>query len=100
MVKKSLKKQADIVEKHLHNKGFKHLFVLIRTNNIVIYSKDGSNIENRARLTFIQDSTFQLSMADHTGRWEMTPFQGDLDELLKTITEDFSFALIDFDNFM
>jgi hypothetical protein len=99
MVNNFLKTQANSLEKSLHEKGFTHLYVAIKGNHLIVYSKDGTEKINRARLSYLQN-TFYLHMADHTGRWEPTPYEGDLTEIIKMLTEDFSFALIDFNEFM
>lgn len=96
MSKNFLQKQCKTVENTLHEKGFTHLKLLARGGHLIIYSKDGADIINRARLTHLDHKNYQLSMADHVGRWEPTPYTGDLDELLKILTEDFAFALINF----
>jgi len=95
-----LQNEVKNLEKDLHEKGFKHLYVQAKSKHLVVYSKDGDNLVNRARLSSISHGTYQLSMADHTGRWEPTPYTGDLTEITTLLTEDFSFALIDFDEFI
>jgi hypothetical protein len=95
----SLKETAKKVEQIIHNKGFKHLYVYSMSDHLVIYSKDGDEKINRSRLSFIQKNNYQLSMADHRGKWEATPYTGTLDELLDLLTNDFAFALIDFNEF-
>ena len=100
MSKKTLKENAKVVEKTLHENGFEHLHVSVMADHIIIYSIDGAEKVNRSRLSFItEEDKYQLSMADHTGRWESTPYTGTLDELLTLLTNNFVFALTDFDNF-
>ncbi|MFW5991808.1 MAG: hypothetical protein ACOCQN_01290 [Halanaerobiaceae bacterium] len=99
MSKNLLKENAETVEKTLHEKGFDHLYVNLMADHLIIYSKNETVKVNRARLSFIKKDDYQLSMADHNGRWEATPYTGSLDELLELLTNDFSFALIDFDDF-
>lgn len=43
-----------------------------------------------------QRQNYQLSMADHRGKWEPTPYTGNIAKLVKMLTKDFSFTLIDF----
>ncbi|MGM0411552.1 MAG: hypothetical protein ACQEQF_12430 [Bacillota bacterium] len=93
----TLKKKK--IEQALHDKDFNHLNVLLKGKDFIIYSKDEDGKVNRARITFKQKDNFQLSMADHNGNWEATPYTGNLKEILNLITEDFGFALIDFDEF-
>jgi len=61
----------------LTDKGLNHLKVLARGDHLVIDS-------------------FQLGMADHRGKWEATPFQGTLPELVEMLTGEFSFTLTEF----
>lgn len=34
-----------------------------------------------------------LDVADHAGRWERTPFRASLDDLVRTVLDDFSWTL-------
>lgn len=99
MTNNYLKSQTKQVEKALHDKGFTHLNVLLKGKDFIIYSKDEDGKVNRACLTFKQKDNFQLSMANSDGIWEATPYSGKLDSILKLLTEEFGFALIDFDEF-
>ncbi|HUW65575.1 MAG TPA: hypothetical protein VMW83_12965 [Spirochaetia bacterium] len=80
----------------LTDKGLNHLKVLARGDHLVIYSEDDGEKTNRARLTCIGLDSFQLGMADHRGKWEATPFQGTLPELVEMLTGEFSFTLTEF----
>lgn len=41
--------------------------------------------DDRVRLTRLSASSYGLSVKRHTGRWERTPFSGDLAEMVNTI---------------
>ena len=41
--------------------------------------------DDRVRLTRLSASTYGLSVKRHTGRWERTPFSGDIEEMVDTI---------------
>ncbi len=41
--------------------------------------------DDRVRLTRLSASTYGLSVKRHTGRWERTPFSGDMDTMVDTI---------------
>ena len=41
--------------------------------------------DDRVRLTRLSASTYGLSVKRHTGRWEQTPFTGDMREMVDTI---------------
>lgn len=100
MANSFLQSDAKNLEQALHDKGFTHLHVSKRGNSLVVYSKDGTESVNRSRLTLVGQKQYQLSMADHTGRWEPTPYKGNLEEMITMLTEEFSFALVDFGDFM
>jgi len=85
------------VENKLQEKGLKHLKVAKRGVNIVIYSEDeDGGKENRCRLTYVKPRKYILNMANHTGKWEPTPFEGTLDELLEMVIEQFPWTLTDY----
>ena len=80
----------ETVTEHFRGKGgLDHLRVRKWGKSIVIYCDDGPTPDNRARVTLIGVETWGLSFALHTGRWEQTPFVGDLDEVLDTLTSNF-----------
>ena len=41
--------------------------------------------DDRVRLTRLSGSTYGLSVKRHTGRWERTPFSGDIETMVDTI---------------
>ena len=41
--------------------------------------------DDRVRLTNLSTSTYALSVKRHTGRWELTPFSGTLEEMVDVI---------------
>jgi hypothetical protein len=41
--------------------------------------------DDRVRLTRLSASTYGLSVKRHTGRWERTPFSGDIETMVDTI---------------
>lgn len=81
----------------LHQNGFGHLKVLVRGQHLVIYSTgpEGDRF-NRVRLSRISSVKYQLGIANHMGRWEVTPFTGTLPELMQLLTEQFGFVLEDY----
>ena len=50
-----------------------------------IGSSDQMENDDRVRLTRLSASTFGLSIKRHTGRWERTPFSGNMEEMVDTI---------------
>jgi hypothetical protein len=83
------------LEEALHAKGYIHLNVRTHGKNLVIYSEEHSEKINRSRLTRINSQTYRLSMANHQGKWEPTPYEGPLSEMINMITEQFAFTLVE-----
>ncbi len=50
-----------------------------------IGSSDQMENNDRVRLTRLSASTYGLSVKRHTGRWERTPFSGNMEEIVDTI---------------
>ena len=94
----TLEREKLNVENKLQENGLTHLKVAKRGVNIVIYSDDESGgKDNRCRFTYIKPGRFILNMANHSGRWEPTPFEGALDELLEMVIEQFPWTLTNYD---
>ena len=92
-----LDRDKDRVENKIQEKGLNHLKVTRRGVNIVIYSDDeDGGKDNRCRFTFVKSGLYILNMANHTGKWEPTPFEGTLDELLEMVIEQFPWTLTDY----
>ena len=106
MMAKEVKVVADIfiesakdkIEGKLSQMELKHLHVTARGKNIVIYSEFAGNKENRCRFTNLSGATYELGMADHNGKWEPTPFEGTVDELLEMVMTEFEWVLCDFEH--
>ncbi|QQK74232.1 hypothetical protein HUG15_20905 [Salicibibacter cibarius] len=77
----------------LHEQGFTHLNVRTHGPHLVIYSEEDGEKVNRARLTRFNDQTYELSMSNHRGKWEATPFSGTMAEMLTLLTKQFPFTL-------
>ena len=92
----SLEAEKQFVENKLLESELNHLKVTKRGVNIVVYSADESGKENRCRFTYIKPGVFILNMANHSGRWEPTPFEGTLEELLEMVIEQFPWTLTDY----
>jgi hypothetical protein len=93
-----LESAKDKTEEKLSQMGLKHLHVAVRGKSIVIYSEFESNKENRCRFTNLSGATYELGMADHNGKWEATPFEGTVDELLEMVMTEFEWILCDFEH--
>lgn len=80
----------------LKTKGFDYLKVNVRGSNIIIYSEYDGVKENRCRFSKIAQNIYILGMADHNGKWETTPFEGTIDELLELVETQFEWILSDY----
>ena len=92
----SLELEKIFVEDKLQEKELYHLKVAKRGVNIVVYSEDEIGKNNRCRFTYIKSGLFILNMANHSGKWEPTPFEGSLEELLEMVIEQFPWTLTDY----
>ncbi len=84
------------VNRLLEQKGLEHLKVTARGKSIAIYSEHEGVKENRCRFTYDKADIFILSMAGHNGKWEQTPFEGTIEELLEMILTQFPWTLCDY----
>lgn len=80
---------VDLLEQH----DAKHLLVRTRGEHLIIYSMDDNAPTNRARLTKVSVQYYTLSMANHKGTWESTPYRGTLYDIVKLLMGQFAFAL-------
>jgi hypothetical protein len=80
----------------LKDAGLTHLKTALRGKNISIYSEFEGSRENRCRFSQISGLDFALGMADHNGKWEYTPFEGTIDELLEMVMTQFNWVLSDY----
>lgn len=93
MSENPLKWTCGTIERELRAKGYNYLKATARGNHIVIYTEENGEKINRCRLTKLKGDTFILGMADHRGRWEPTPYEGNIKELVSMLTEQFPWVL-------
>lgn len=93
MSENPLKWTCDTVDKELRLKGYNYLKTAARGSHIVIYTEENGEKINRSRLTKLKGDTFMLGMADNRGRWEPTPYEGSVKELVSMLTEQFPWVL-------
>ena len=96
MTKPILEQGKSYVEKILHENQLGHLKVTIRGSNIVVYSEHEKHKENRCRFTPVQADSYIMNMSNHKGKWEPTPFEDSLEELMQMIIEQFPWVLTDY----
>ncbi len=82
------------VERYLHKEaGLDHLRARSRADLVVIESGPADDPVPHARLRRAGAGTWRLEMATHTGRWEKTPIDGQLNEVRETLVQDFGWEL-------
>lgn len=77
----------------LRERGFGHLRARRRADLVTIESGPDADPHAHARLRRVAVHLWRLEMTTHSGRWEVTPFRGRLDELLRTLAESFPWTL-------
>ena len=84
------------VERYLRIQGFDHLKALTRGRHVVVYSEE-PNGEKVPRIRFcaLERNQFRLDVTTH-GRWEPTPYEGELDQLWDTLVKELSWLLAEF----
>ena len=87
---------GDTVQRKLCEAGLNHLKTGVRGKNISVYSEYEGSRENRCRFIQMSGKEFKLGMADHNGKWESTPFEGSIDELLDMVMTQFGWVLTDY----
>ena len=69
------------------------LYVRVHGDHLILGRREsvgpGGQMENddRVRLTRLSASAYGLSVKRHTGRWERTPFSGNMEEMVDTILD-------------
>ena len=85
---------AEAVETYLHeNAGLAHLRARRRADLVIIESGTDDDPWPRARLRRVGVHRWRLEMAQHTGRWQTTPFEAQRDELVRLLVETFGWTL-------
>ena len=81
-------KLKKLLDSHEQTAG---LYVRVHADHLILGRREpqgpDGEMENddRVRLTRLSASTYGLSVKRHTGRWERTPFSGDMEEMVDTI---------------
>lgn len=82
-----------IIQNTLQERSLTHLAVRVHNSSLFIYSTEQQGETYRAAITHFSDNLFMLSIANPRGRWQPTPFFGQVSELLPILTDKFAFAL-------
>ena len=90
------KSASEKILRLLKEHGIDHLYIQARGDHLVLYSQEDEENINQVRFTRLSVNKYQLSMANHKGRWEKTPFTGTIPELVEMLIEQFSFVLTEY----
>jgi hypothetical protein len=87
---------SDKILQLLKEQGVNHLYTQARGDQLILYSLEDEEKINRVRFTRLSVNKYQLSIANHRGRWEQTPFTGTIPELVELLIEQLSFVLAEY----
>lgn len=79
--------EAKTLQAMLAFRGRTHLHVIKRGKALTIASGSPEDPEPEVRLTLLGKGAWRLDLRHHTGRWEQTPFVGDLTEMLEAAAD-------------
>ena len=84
---------AERVQRLLHERGAAHLRARKYGSAVIVESGPSDFPAKHFRIRRDTVHLWLLDMADHRGRWERTPFRAELDDLVKTVLDDFPWTL-------
>lgn len=80
-----LSQAAEQLQASVHAMGdYAHVTIRAERGHLVVYIDDDELV---ARLTPLGDGQYGLSFRAHTGRWEQTPFTGELSKIATTMVD-------------
>ncbi len=75
-----MNREAGVLRRVLEKRGLTHLSVTKRGKSLTILTGSDPVV----RLTHLESGSWQLDFRHHSGRWDQTPFTGDLEDLVDT----------------
>lgn len=78
---------------NLHSMQFTHLLVRVQQSQLVVYSKEQDEEVTRALFTEFRKNGYLLSVANHRGKLQPTPFVGTLGDLIPVLTSKLAAVL-------
>lgn len=73
---------ADALRAILASEALHHLHVVRRGQTLIVMTGPTSDPEPEARMGRLSAGLWQLDLRHHSGRWDPTPFTGDLQDLV------------------
>lgn len=77
-------REARALENVLADQGLDHLRVVKRGKALILESGPAGDGDPEARLFSLAPRRWRLDLRHHTGRWDETPFIGEMAELIET----------------
>ena len=62
------------------------MYIRVHGDHLILGRTEEGQPEDRVRLTKLASHRYGLSVKRHTGRWQRTPFSGNLQEVMNAIT--------------
>ncbi len=84
-----------IAQDFLKRRKLKHLRATRRADTVTLVAGDDDDPWPRARFRLVTKHLWALDVAVAAGRWEGTPFQASLKELLALLADTFGWVLAD-----
>ena len=84
-----------VAEDFLKQRKLKHLAAKKRADTVSLVAGPSDDPWPRARFRLVTKQRWTLDIADAAGRWEATPFQASLRELLALVADKFPWVLAD-----
>lgn len=82
-----MEREARALRAILADRDLTHLHVTKRGKALTIASGPKDDPDPEARLTLLAAGTWRLDLRHHSGRWEQTPFNGAMADLVDTAAE-------------
>jgi hypothetical protein len=84
-----------IAEDFLKRRKLKHLRATRRSDTLTLVAGSSDDPWPRVRFRLLSKQRWTFDVADAAGRWERTPFQASLKELLGLVADTFPWVLSD-----
>ena len=84
---------AKTVERLFHAREFRHLRARRYGATVIVESGPDDDVYKHMRLTRDGVHVWVLHFADRNGRWEPTPFRGQLEELVALVADTFPWTI-------
>lgn len=81
------------LEDDLKARGLTHLHVKAHGKSLLVQSLRGDERENHFKLSLLPRQQWRVEIGSSAGRWERTPFEGSLKEVVALVAENFPWVI-------